>query len=234
MPPNTHYLDWLNPHNADQYAPIESSAEEMAKSLELFTNSNFLDTEVLFPPFDASAFGTDLDETNNMLQAQNNEQTQRASSMTAPRNQRPQFQPIQARPSTEATDPGYMTQLSTASMGQVDSAYDSPLGQKRTAEQAEFTYGTTPASENGSDDLKSSNRGLDEEDKRRRNTAASARFRVKKKEREKALQQSAKSMMDKNAQLETRIKELEMENKWLRSLLKPVNAEQSKNVLASL
>ncbi|CAG8556854.1 26673_t:CDS:1 [Racocetra persica] len=58
-----------------------------------------------------------------------------------------------------------------------------------------------------------------EEDKRRRNTAASARFRIKKKMREQALERTAKEMTSKAEAFENRIKELEMEVKWLRSLI---------------
>ncbi|CAG8805820.1 6218_t:CDS:1 [Cetraspora pellucida] len=58
-----------------------------------------------------------------------------------------------------------------------------------------------------------------EEDKRRRNTAASARFRIKKKMREQALERTAKEMTSKAEAYENRIKELEMEVKWLRSLI---------------
>jgi len=58
-----------------------------------------------------------------------------------------------------------------------------------------------------------------EEDKRRRNTAASARFRVKKKQREQALEKTAKEMTDKANNLEKRVHELELENKWLKGLI---------------
>jgi hypothetical protein len=58
-----------------------------------------------------------------------------------------------------------------------------------------------------------------EEDKRKRNTAASARFRIKKKQREQALEKSAKEMTDKVTSLEGRISALETENKWLKSLV---------------
>jgi hypothetical protein len=58
-----------------------------------------------------------------------------------------------------------------------------------------------------------------EEDKRRRNTAASARFRVKKKQREQALEKSAKEMTEKVQALEGRINQLETENKWLKNLI---------------
>jgi hypothetical protein len=62
-----------------------------------------------------------------------------------------------------------------------------------------------------------------EEDKRRRNTAASARFRIKKKQREQALEKSAKEMTEKAQRLETKVHQLEMENKWLKSLITEKN-----------
>lgn len=58
-----------------------------------------------------------------------------------------------------------------------------------------------------------------EEDKRRRNTAASARFRIKKKQREQALERTAKDMSDKVTVLEGRIQQLETENKWLKNMI---------------
>lgn len=60
---------------------------------------------------------------------------------------------------------------------------------------------------------------LAEEDKRKRNTAASARFRMKKKLREQALEQTAKEMTAKAEALEKRVIELEKEAKWLRALV---------------
>ena len=64
-----------------------------------------------------------------------------------------------------------------------------------------------------------SSRMAAEEDKRKRNTAASARFRIKKKQREQALEKSAKEMTEKVTMLEGRISALETENKWLKSLV---------------
>ncbi|OBT46649.1 hypothetical protein VE00_01877 [Pseudogymnoascus sp. WSF 3629] len=71
-----------------------------------------------------------------------------------------------------------------------------------------------------------SSRVAAEEDKRRRNTAASARFRVKKKQREQALEKSAKEMSDKVAALEGRIGQLETENKWLKNLVMEKNDDK--------
>ncbi|KAI8376112.1 uncharacterized protein BYT42DRAFT_573453 [Radiomyces spectabilis] len=65
----------------------------------------------------------------------------------------------------------------------------------------------------------SSHRLAADEDKRRRNTAASARFRMKKKMREQALEQTAKEMTLKAEALEKRVQELQMEAKWLRALV---------------
>jgi hypothetical protein len=76
-----------------------------------------------------------------------------------------------------------------------------------------------PGAGRGSLNFEDASRHAAEEDKRRRNTAASARFRIKKKQREQALEKSAKEMSDKVSALEGKVNQLEMENKWLKSLL---------------
>ena len=86
--------------------------------------------------------------------------------------------------------------------------------------------------DNGSLNYEDASRLAAEEDKRRRNTAASARFRVKKKQREQALEKSAKEMSDKVAALEGRINQLETENKWLKNLVMEKN--DNKEDLAAL
>ena len=63
------------------------------------------------------------------------------------------------------------------------------------------------------------NRLAIEEDKRRRNTAASARFRIKKKQREAALEQAAKELHQRLADLEAENARLRTENGWLKSLI---------------
>jgi Basic region leucine zipper len=57
------------------------------------------------------------------------------------------------------------------------------------------------------------------EDKRRRNTAASARFRLKKKEREAALEKRAKELEVKVNELERECEGLRRENGWLKGLV---------------
>lgn len=67
--------------------------------------------------------------------------------------------------------------------------------------------------------IEEQSRMVAEEDKRRRNTAASARFRVKKKQREQALERTVREATELNATLEARVAQLEMENRWLKNLL---------------
>ena len=74
--------------------------------------------------------------------------------------------------------------------------------------------------------LEEATRFAAEEDKRRRNTAASARFRVKKKQREQALEKTAKEMTDKVNALEKKIEDLEKQNTWLKGLLVEKNGSK--------
>jgi hypothetical protein len=57
------------------------------------------------------------------------------------------------------------------------------------------------------------------EDKRRRNTAASARFRAKKKEREAALERKSKELETRVSELERECEALRRENGWLKGLV---------------
>ena len=66
-----------------------------------------------------------------------------------------------------------------------------------------------------------------DEDKRRRNTAASARFRVKKKQREQALERTTKDLTDKANALQSKLVQLQTENEWLRKLVIEKNGEES-------
>ncbi|KAF7295282.1 BZIP domain-containing protein [Mycena indigotica] len=73
------------------------------------------------------------------------------------------------------------------------------------------------------------------EDKRRRNTAASARFRLKKKEREAALETRAKELEGRVNELERECEGLRRENGWLKGLVVGVTgAAQAPPSAASL
>ncbi|TID23327.1 BZIP transcription factor [Venturia nashicola] len=60
---------------------------------------------------------------------------------------------------------------------------------------------------------------LAEDEKRKRNLAASARFRQKKKQREQQLEKATKQLNDQADELEARITELEQENELLKAML---------------
>ncbi|KAG2063288.1 hypothetical protein BDR04DRAFT_1111691 [Suillus decipiens] len=66
------------------------------------------------------------------------------------------------------------------------------------------------------------------EDKRRRNTAASARFRLKKKEREAALERRAKELEERVVELERECEGLRRENGWLKGLVVGVTGAGAK------
>ncbi|KAH7048242.1 hypothetical protein B0J12DRAFT_786155 [Macrophomina phaseolina] len=64
------------------------------------------------------------------------------------------------------------------------------------------------------------------EDKRRRNNAASARFRAKKKQREAELEKRVQAMQGRQKDLADRVRELEAENKALREVLLSTQKEK--------
>jgi len=117
---------------------------------------------------------------------------------------------------------------SSATSSPVSGMISPPNGEKRKSDAI------TDAQYNGAfdDGFEGASRMAAEEDKRRRNTAASARFRVKKKQREQALEKSAKEMSDKVSALEGRINQLETENKWLKNLVMEKN--ENKDDIAAL
>jgi hypothetical protein len=80
---------------------------------------------------------------------------------------------------------------------------------------------TTAAADASGDDLAESvsQNFSATEDKRRRNTAASARFRLKKKEREAALEKRAKELELRVGELERECEGLRRENGWLKGLV---------------
>ncbi|OAV94510.1 hypothetical protein, variant [Puccinia triticina 1-1 BBBD Race 1] len=76
------------------------------------------------------------------------------------------------------------------------------------------------------------NRVAYDEDKRRRNTLASARFRMKKKMKEQEIERTAREMRERVSDLEKQVDSLKQENKWLRGLI--VDSTASKLVSAQV
>ena len=82
---------------------------------------------------------------------------------------------------------------------------------------ASGTTGTAAAASGGKKDISTPVSAT--EDKRRRNTAASARFRLKKKEREQAMERRAKDLEGRVGELERECEALRRENGWLKGLV---------------
>lgn len=72
------------------------------------------------------------------------------------------------------------------------------------------------------------------EDKRRRNTAASARFRIKKKQKEQEMESKAKKLQETVSNLEKKLKTLEMENKCLKNLILQQNERKNSDLLENI
>lgn len=72
------------------------------------------------------------------------------------------------------------------------------------------------------------------EDKRKRNTAASARFRIKKKLKQQEMETKCKNLQDKVGGLEKKLLTLEMENKCLKNLILQKNEEKNDDLLQSI
>lgn len=75
---------------------------------------------------------------------------------------------------------------------------------------------------------------LTDDDKRRRNTAASARFRIKKKEREREMERTHKEMAKRIEDMELKIRQLETENEWLKKLALERNEARTVDTLDAL
>ncbi|KAJ5131059.1 uncharacterized protein N7515_007098 [Penicillium bovifimosum] len=120
------------------------------------------------------------------------------------------YPPIHYPPDELGHAPGALTP------SDVSSSISPPNGQMGNTK-----YSTSISSDRIADALNQEEgvRGAAEEDRRRRNTAASARFRQKKKQREQVLERTVRETTEKNASLEARVAQLEMENRWLKNLL---------------
>ncbi|KAG7663348.1 uncharacterized protein J8A68_003096 [[Candida] subhashii] len=72
------------------------------------------------------------------------------------------------------------------------------------------------------------------EDKRKRNTAASARFRIKKKLKEQEMERKSKELEERVIFLEKKLKQVEMENKYLKNMVLQQNEQKNNDLLESI
>ncbi|OMJ09067.1 Transcription factor zip1 [Smittium culicis] len=92
---------------------------------------------------------------------------------------------------------------------------------KRAKSNSSYNSNDSQLISNASEDTLNGDRRkvTSEEDKRRRNTAASARFRVKKKLKEQMLEQRNLEMSQRLQEMEKKVKKVTMENRWLKSIV---------------
>ncbi|KAJ7594463.1 hypothetical protein C8J56DRAFT_926824 [Mycena floridula] len=111
----------------------------------------------------------------------------------------------------------------------VSSSYKSDEPPSKRARTRKASVSTVDSPEDGDSTVPLSA----SEDKRRRNTAASARFRLKKKEREAALESKAKELETRVNELERECEGLRRENGWLKGLVVGVTGAAQGNSAAA-
>ncbi|KAI9376549.1 hypothetical protein BJX61DRAFT_324685 [Aspergillus egyptiacus] len=251
------YLEDLNaipsPYDvAMQQQQQQQDTFNLDNELSLFTNTEFFDFDKLgdlnIPPFEPvegkhnANQNTDMEFLDMLNDGFGNVNDFPATNLNmdhpAVPAQNAQFQPVpQSQPHGLPTVPAPVSQSSTSSAAtasQPQSSAAAPSPSTATA-TSPTTSAPGPKRKNTQKtpamSVEEAARLAAEEDKRRRNTAASARFRVKKKMREQALEKTVKETTEKNAALEARVTALELENQWLKNLITEKNgksAEESK------
>ena len=228
------FLDDLNtvspPYDQDQFNTEDLHLED---DLATFTNTIFTDIDIDLPSIpDAGAASFDFDDNPTANDAIKYEdllagttspsmliESAIDTSLSEPVPYLPNYNtPIQPAP------PANGFRVNPQPTSSVTSSSTSPQTQPAKKRKADAASPAVSAEEQS--------RLAAEEDKRRRNTAASARFRVKKKQREAALEHTVKEVSDKNDDLQTKVSRLEMENKWLKNLVVEKHGKLSKEEIA--
>ncbi|RVX76151.1 hypothetical protein B0A52_00508 [Exophiala mesophila] len=222
------FSEYLNNLNSlpSPYDPDQFQTEEI-DDLAMFTNTDFTHFDI--PPLaDDAQFNFDLNESKNnpsvkyedLLSASEPIQGFHPQAIPTSAAESTQFFGSYNTPIQPAPTPGY------GNMENRSSPTSTTGGGHPARPKAESTDNLNLNTEERS-------RIAAEEDKRRRNTAASARFRIKKKQREQALESTVREAQEKSAKLEARVNQLEMENKWLKDLITEKNGMQSKEEMAA-
>ena len=146
--------------------------------------------------------------------------TSMAQLLSLPHGVSPHYSPLTSRPSSNSEESHVPVKGARARKGSITTV-DSPNYRDESVSPSEAPSNSNPLTA--------------AEDKRRRNTAASARFRLKKKEREAALEGKAKELETKVTELERECEGLRRENGWLRGLVVGVTgAAQGSNTSQGL
>ncbi|KAL4798769.1 hypothetical protein BDV19DRAFT_336864 [Aspergillus venezuelensis] len=242
------YLDDLNaipsPYDIAVQQQQQQEGFNFDSDLSLFTNTEFFDFDLNLPPFDpieennqkgnnvnqksdmefldmlGDGFGNVNDYAAPQMNQMNNAMpVQDAQFQTMPQaNNMPNVQSNVNRSSSISSPTTTSPAQSVAASSPTN--HTSPAAPAPAPKRKNTTK--TPAMS-----VEEVARVAAEEDKRRRNTAASARFRIKKKMREQTLEKTVKDTTEKNAALEARVTALELENQWLKNLITEKNGKSA-------
>jgi len=204
--------------NLNSTSPLDFSeglsAEDLARDLDLFTNTQFFDFD--FGTVPSTTFtssleseqksGDDVDKVDNAALTSNDPESLHHFNFLSGRMSRGWDRRVDGLDSLS---------FDLNSLGG-NATDEDPAAKRRKLDASSSERAESQDTPSNMDDAA---RAAAEEDKRRRNTLASARFRAKKKMREQALEKDHKEMAAKIEKMENRIKELELENKWLRGLV---------------
>ncbi|KAK6420706.1 hypothetical protein LTR95_016902 [Oleoguttula sp. CCFEE 5521] len=186
------YLANLNTIPSQQEMAAQQADFDLGNDgLDFLTNTEFFD-------FDASTFGNGLTGGDFSAAASAPVLPSAAGNGAAVAAPSYQFSEFQTYPPSMVNSPSALSPSTPTTLAAFHASHPAS---KRKASTALIA------------DLEEQSRNVAEEDKRRRNTAASARFRVKKKQREQALEKQTKEMTEKVSSLEGKVQQLEMENK---------------------
>ncbi|KAL4906386.1 hypothetical protein BDW74DRAFT_176716 [Aspergillus multicolor] len=241
------YLDDLNAIPSPYDVAVQQQQQDgfnLDQDLSLFTNTEFFDFDLNLPSFEpveenkrngnqnsdmefldilgGDGFGNVNDYAPQMNSMNNQPMpVQNAQFHAVPQPQIPSALPnVHPQVNQPATSPTITSPSQSSVVAPSPTSVTSPAapapGPKRKNTQKAPPISVEEAARVAAD-----------EDKRRRNTAASARFRVKKKMREQALEKTVKDTTEKNAALEARVTALELENQWLKNLITEKNGKSA-------
>ncbi|KAI5959745.1 uncharacterized protein KGF55_004977 [Candida pseudojiufengensis] len=120
--------------------------------------------------------------------------------------------------STASTPYSIATTSSTSPIYQINSNTTNSTSQHQTPQNSLSSSATQAAND----------------DKKKRNTAASARFRIKKKLKEQEMEKKSKELEEKVEILEKKLKTIEMENKCLKNIIFQQNEKKNNDLLETI
>lgn len=132
------------------------------------------------------------------------------------------------QPSSDAVQDDFLAQYIKTETNEDDlklySLKSTPSAQSTISEQSPKSQPFTPSTAGEET----------EKDKKKRNTAASARFRIKKKLKEQEMERTLKALTERVQAYNSRIQQLEFENKCLKGLIIEKNERKSDDMVRSI